>query len=474
VAADFTRLRQVAADSGRAVLPGLSDAATIVADGSTQFDSPPSPNVDDIKFEIADRLLGELNPATVLGLNGEEGDREVNEAIAYLLESYELPLRADRPRLMREIRDEILGLGPLQSLIDDPTVSEIMVNGPKRVFAERKGISTPTDIVFRDNDHVMRVIEHIISRLGRRIDEHSPMVDARLADGSRVNCIIPPVAIDGASITIRKFSRNSMTLDDLVRFNMLNQSMATFLQACVATRTNILVSGGTGTGKTTFLNALSAFIPPSERVVSIEDPAELQLRQPNLVRLETRPMNIEGKGEITQRQLVRNALRMRPERIIIGEVRGGEAFDMLQAMNTGHDGSLTTTHANSPRDALARVENMVLMASLDLPMRAIREQIAAAIHLVIQLNRLRDGSRRVTQVTEITAMEGERITMQDVFVFQQRGLDVDGKVLGSFQSTGLRPRLADRCEQQGFSLAGSLFMKDPPPAPAAKSTGWNR
>jgi pilus assembly protein CpaF len=411
----------------------------------------------------------------VLGLNGAAGSREVDEAIVATLQAYDLPLKSDRPRLIRDIRDEVLGLGPLQSLIEDPSVTEIMVNGPTRVFVERKGLSMATDVVFRNNDHVMRIIEHIISRLGRRIDETSPMVDARLADGSRVNAIIPPVAIDGPSITIRKFSRNTMTLDDLVRFNMLNRSMATFLQACVATRTNILVSGGTGTGKTTFLNALSMFIPQGERVITIEDPAELQLRQPNLVRLETRPMNIEGKGEITQRQLVRNALRMRPERIIIGEVRGGEAFDMLQAMNTGHDGSLTTTHANSPRDALARVENMVLMADLDLPVRAIREQIASAIHLVIQLNRLRDGSRRVTQITEVTAMEGERITMQDVFVFQQRGLDVDGKVLGSFQSTGLRPRLADHCEQQGFSLPPSLFVKDAPPPPSGvKSTGWSR
>jgi pilus assembly protein CpaF len=412
----------------------------------------------EVKFQIYEQLLRELDLEKVQHMQGPELRKAIDDATTTMLLARDEPLgRQERQRLVREIGDEILGLGPLEPLLADPGVSEIMVNGPRQVYVERGGLLSLSDVTFRDNLHVMRIIEKIISPLGRRIDEASPMVDARLADGSRVNAIIPPLAIDGPGLTIRKFSRDPLTVEDLVRFGTLTPAIATFLQACVQAKLNIIVSGGTGTGKTTMLNVLSAFIPPRERIVTIEDPAELQLRQPHVMRLETRPANIEGKGEIGQRQLVRNALRMRPDRIILGEVRSGEAFDMLQAMNTGHDGSLTTVHANTPRDALARVENMVLMASLELPIKAIREQVASAINLIIQLNRLRDGSRRITHVTEVVAMEGDVITMQDVFLFRQQGLDPEGRVLGSIQGTGLRPRSVDRCEKEGISLPPELF-----------------
>ncbi|HLZ10726.1 MAG TPA: CpaF family protein [Chloroflexota bacterium] len=471
-------MRQLQTDSARVTAPdgAVGSPATGIphelANGSS---ASRSSNLADVKYQVYDILLKELDLPKLQLLKGAELKRNVDDAIVQILGSYDLPNGIDRPRLIREIGDEILGLGPLEPLLADPSISEIMVNGPFSVFVERKGLLSPTEATFRDNAHVVRIIERIVSRLGRRIDESSPMVDARLEDGSRVNAIIPPIAIDGPTVTIRKFSKRSLKMDDLVAGDALTQPMAIFLKACVEAKTNILVSGGTGSGKTTFLNALSASIPPRERIVTIEDPAELQLRQPHVVRLETRPMNVEGKGEITQRQLVRNALRMRPDRIIVGEVRSGEAFDMLQAMNTGHDGSLTTTHANTPRDALARLENMVLMADLDLPIRAIREQVASAIHLIIQLSRLRDGSRRITHVTEVVGMEGDRVTMQDVFIFTQHGLDPDGKVLGSFQSTGLRPKLADKCEEQGISLPVGLFLIEQPPSndrPPARS--WSR
>ncbi|MHB0869169.1 MAG: CpaF family protein [Chloroflexota bacterium] len=412
----------------------------------------------ELKLRIHERLIKDMDLRRV---NGEDHDAirpQVEEAAGVLLAGQDTPLsRQERQRLTREIADEILGLGPIEPLINDPTITEVMVNRHNQVYFERQGLLHLSPVSFRDEAHIMRIIQKIIAPLGRRVDEGSPMVDARLLDGSRVNAIIPPLAVDGPSITIRKFSRDPFSVKDLIGFGTLTAEMAEFFKACVETRLNIIISGGTGTGKTTFLNVLSSFLPNRERIVTIEDPCELQMRQPNVVRLETRPPNMENKGEVTQRQLVRNALRMRPDRIIVGEVRTGEAFDMLQAMNTGHDGSLTTVHANSPRDALARVENMVMMAGLDLPIRSIREQVASAINVIIQLGRMRDGVRRVTQVSEIAGMEGETITLQDIFVFRQTGVDQDGRVLGRFVGTGLRPRFADRFAQYGIHLPPDFF-----------------
>jgi len=382
----------------------------------------------------------------------------VEEATQQLVVANGVPLsREDRIRIRREIADEVLGLGPIQPLLDDPTISEVMVNGPDEVYFERAGVLYPSDRVFRDNEHIMQVIDRIVAPLNRRVDESSPMVDARLADGSRVNAIIPPLAIDSPILTIRKFAKDPYQVADLIRFQTVTPEMAELLKACIEMRLNTVVSGGTGTGKTTLLNVLSSFIPSTERIVTIEDPAELQMRQRHVLRLETRPPNIEGSGQGTQRELVRNALRMRPDRIIVGEVRAGEAFDMLQAMNTGHDGSLTTVHANSPRDALSRIENMVLMAGLDLPAKAIREQVASAIDLIIHLTRMRDGSRRVTHVSEIVGMESQTVTMQDIFVFQGQGMDSQGRVLGGVRATGLRPRFTERAEELGIELPASLF-----------------
>jgi pilus assembly protein CpaF len=381
------------------------------------------------------------------------------EALTEIVEAERVPLsNEERHRLVREISDDVLGYGPLQPLLDDPSVSEIMVNGPDMIFVERAGKLTLTTSRFRSEEQLRRVIEKIVSRVGRRIDESSPLVDARLEDGSRVNAVIPPLAVSGSTLTIRKFSADPLTVDDLVRFGSLSPEMAQLLEACVAAHLNILVSGGTGTGKTTLLNVLSSFIPEGERIITIEDAVELQLQQSHVVRLESRPANIEGRGEITIRDLVKNSLRMRPDRIVVGECRGGEALDMLQAMNTGHDGSLSTVHANAPRDAIARLETLVLMAGMDLPLRAIREQIASAIDVVVQLTRLRDGTRRVTHITEVQGMEGEIVTMQDAFVFDySAGVDADGRFLGKPVSTGVRPRFVDRFEELGISVPASIF-----------------
>lgn len=368
--------------------------------------------------------------------------------------------RLDRMRIADELFDEIMGYGPITPLLSDPEISEIMVNGPDNVYVERNGKIELTGVFFRDEAHVMNIIDRIVSPLGRRIDESMPMVDARLPDGSRVNAIIPPLSLIGPVITIRKFSADPLTMEDLIRFNTLTPEMAQFLEACVKSRLNIVVSGGTGSGKTTTLNVLSSFISPSERIITIEDAAELQLHQPHVVTLESRPPNIEGKGAITIRDLVRNALRMRPDRIIVGEVRSGEALDMLQAMNTGHDGSLTTGHANSPRDMLSRLETMVLMAGMDLPIRAIREQIASAIDLIIHQSRLRDGSRRITHITEVQNMEGDVIVLQDLFYFKQTGVDEDGRVIGEFRSTGMRPKFIDRLEVSGYKLPVEVFANN--------------
>jgi pilus assembly protein CpaF len=383
----------------------------------------------------------------------------VVQEIGNLMEAESAPLSAaERQRLVAEISDDVLGHGPIERFLADDTVSEIMVNSDQPIYVERSGRLERTESRFVSQDHLRRVIERIVGQVGRRIDESSPMVDARLADGSRVNAIIPPLAVDGPVLTVRKFAREPFQVADLIKFGTLSPSTANLLQACVAGKLNILVTGGTGTGKTTMLNVLSSFIPDTERVVTIEDAVELQLRQHHVVRLEARPPNIEGKGEVAIRDLVRNALRMRPDRIVVGEVRGGEALDMLQAMNTGHEGSISTVHANTPRDALARLETMVLMAGIDLPTRAIREQVASAIDLIIHISRLRDGSRRVTDVTEVDGMEGDLITLQDLFKFDySAGISDDGRFLGECIPTGLRPRFSDRLADVGVPLPPDLF-----------------
>jgi pilus assembly protein CpaF len=353
--------------------------------------------------------------------------------------------------------DEVFGLGPLEPLLDDPTISDILVNTHKAVFVERRGILEPTSVTFRDDAHLMHIIDKIVSQVGRRVDESSPMVDARLSDGSRVNAIIPPLAVDGPILSIRRFSRDRLTPPDLVSRKSMTQGMLELLEAAVKARLNIVVSGGTGAGKTTLLNALSAFISPRERIVTIEDAAELQLKQPHVVRLETRPPNLEGQGAVRQRELLINSLRMRPDRIVVGEVRGAEALDMLQAMNTGHDGSLTTIHANSPREGVSRLEVMVSLANANMQMLAIRQQIASAVHVFVQISRLSDGTRRVMNITEVTGMEGEVITMQDLFVFEKRGLTPEGKVIGRFAATGIRPRFHEKLLAAGILLRQDLF-----------------
>jgi pilus assembly protein CpaF len=412
----------------------------------------------EVKERVYQRLLREIDPNKLNDRDKHEVRTEVQSMAANMLTLDDVPMaRDERLRCASDIADEVVGYGPIEPLLEDPNVTEVMINGPRKVFFEQKGLLHLSDRVFRDHDHIMRIVEKIVVPINRRIDESSPMVDARLPDGSRVNAIIPPLAVDGPTVTIRKFSRDPFTVDDLIGFGTLIPEMVDFLQACIRTRLNTIVSGGTGSGKTTLLNVLSSFIPSNERVVTIEDPCELQMRQRHVIRLETRPANVEGKGMVTQRELVRNALRMRPDRIIVGEVRAGEAFDMLQAMNTGHDGSLTTAHANSPRDAIARVENMVLMAGLDLPVRAIREQVSSALDLIVHVSRLADGTRRVTHITEVVGMEGQTVTLQDVFVFQQTGVDARGKVQGQVLSTGLRPHFVDRFEAGGIHLPAEIF-----------------
>ncbi len=416
-------------------------------------------NIQALKYRVHRRLIAEID-ANVLQGPGRQGSREeVANVARNLLAAEGGPgIINVREQLVEEIVDEALGLGPLEPLLRDPTVSEIMVNAPDQVYCERRGRLHLTQATFRDADHILKIIEKIVAPLGRRIDEGSPMVDARLADGSRVNAVVPPVSIHGPILTIRRFPTNRLKMEDLIAFGTLTEQVANFLDACVKLRMNIIVSGGTGSGKTTLLNILSSYVPVDERIVTIENPAELQLPQPHVVTMEARPPSLEGRNEITQGDLVRNALRMRPDRIVVGEVRGGEAFDMLQAMNTGHDGSLSTVHANSPRDALSRIENMVLMAGMDLPSRAIREQISSAIHIIIQQARMRDGTRKVTHITEVSGREGETVTTQDIFLFRQKGVDPQGKVIGALQATGLRPSFADRFDESGISIPANTFL----------------
>ena len=419
-----------------------------------------------VKQRIHQRIVEEMTPEEQRVLSSIHQDpRQVELIIEHYVEEvmaedpFAIP-RGARPQVVADIRDEMLGLGPIESLRKDASITEIMVNGPKQIFVERMGKLELTDVKFHDTAHLMNIIERILSPLGRRIDESSPLVDARLQDGSRVNIIIPPLSLVGPCVTIRKFSATPLTVENLISFGTMDEKMATFLRACVKARINILVSGGTGSGKTTTLNVISSFIPEGERIVTIEDAAELRLQQTHVVTLEARPANIEGKGQITIRDLVRNALRMRPDRIIVGEVRSGEALDMLQAMNTGHDGSLTTAHANSPRDALSRLETMVLMSGLELPVRAIREQISSAIDLILQQSRIRDGSRKITYITEVQHMEGNTITTQDIFRFVQTGFDENGKALGHFACTGLKPGFLDKFALSGIELPEDFFQED--------------
>ncbi len=408
------------------------------------------------KFRVQNRLVNELDPKLDLS-NQVEVRRQIEELFGKIADEEGLALtRAERVRMLEQITDEILGLGPLEPLLRDETLTEVMVNGPQQVYIERDGKLELTNVTFQNDEHVMRIIQRIIAPIGRRVDESSPMVDARLADGSRVNAIIPPLSLIGPVITIRKFAATPFTVDDLIRFGTSTPEMFEFLEACVKARLNIFVSGGTGSGKTTMLNILSSFIPDDERIVTVEDAAELQLRQEHVITLESRPSNIEGKGAIPIRELVRNSLRMRPDRIVVGECRSGEALDMLQAMNTGHDGSMSTGHANTPRDMLSRLETMVLMAGMDLPLRAIREQISSAVDLIVHQNRLKDGTRKITHITEVQGMEGDVIVMQDIFVFEQTGMN-EGKIEGRLKPTGIRPHFVERFDVAGIHLPPNIF-----------------
>ena len=419
--------------------------------------------VQELKLAVHRRIVDEMTPEEQqILMRGEDAREQIKNIISVysnreIAEGAYALSRGERLNLVDDISNELLGLGPLESLLQNDSITEIMVNGPKQIFIEQKGKLKLTDVHFYDNAHLMNIIERILTPLGRRVDESSPLVDARLADGSRVNIIIPPLSLVGPAVTIRKFSKKALSIEDLVSFGTLSEDMATFLDACVRARLNILVSGGTGSGKTTTLNVLSSFIPHTDRIVTIEDAAELRLQQVHVVTLESRPANLEGTGAITIRDLVKNALRMRPDRIIVGEVRAGEALDMLQAMNTGHDGSLTTAHANTPRDVLSRLETMVLMAGMELPVRAVRTQVSSAIDLIIQQSRIRDGSRKITHITEVQGMEGDTIVLQDLFRYVQERIDERGKSVGHYESLGLMPNFMDKFQMNGVDLPASFF-----------------
>src|SRR5690349_3166694 len=412
----------------------------------------------DLKSSVHRDLISRVDLERVANQRDEYTRGQVLSVIQDLVANLKTPLSGrERERLALEVLDEVFGLGPLEPLLQDPTVNDILVNGPKQVYVERAGVLEESNIMFKDNAHLMNIIDKVVSAVGRRVDESSPMVDARLADGSRVNVIIPPLAIDGPHMSIRRFGHIPIGEEDLLRNQTLTQPMLELIRGAVKSRLNIVISGGTGAGKTTLLNVLSGYISDKERIVTIEDSAELQMKQRHCVRLETRPSNIEGKGQVMQRQLVINSLRMRPDRIVVGEVRGEEALDMLQAMNTGHDGSLTTVHANTPRDALARIETMAMMANLNLPEKAVRSQMASAVNVVVQISRFNDGTRRITHLSEITGMEEDIVSMQDVFVFEKQGISKDGRVVGSFQATGIRPKFAERLKASGINVPSSWF-----------------
>ncbi len=425
---------------------------------SAEMQNVQSASFEDLKTLIHGKLVDKLDLSRLGDLEGDTLRREIRLVVEHLCDT-ENPLlnRSERERLIEEVLDETFGFGPLEILLKDPTISDIMINGPKKVFVEKKGRIVRSEVVFRDNAHLLQIIDRIVSKVGRRIDETSPMVDARLPDGSRLNAVIPPLAIDGPSLSIRRFGANPLSLEDLLKFGAFTPEMVMLLEGAMKARLNIIVSGGTGSGKTTLLNTLSSFIPHDQRVITIEDAAELQLQQEHVLRLETRPSNIEGKGQVSATDLVKNALRMRPDRIIIGECRGPETLDMLQAMNTGHEGSLTTIHANSPRDAVARLETMIMMGGIELPIKALRQQFAAAVHLIIQANRLQGGPRKITHITEVLNMEQETVIMQDIFLFVQDGIDENGRAYGHFEATGVRPSFMQRLEQGGVRLPANLF-----------------
>jgi pilus assembly protein CpaF len=416
------------------------------------------PEYQELKFTLHRKLLDKINLEALATIDNQRVRTEVRQALISLIDAEPTLLSSlEKQQICDEVLDEVFGLGPLEPLLQDPSISDILVNGSRQVYVERKGLLELTSVTFRDDQHLLRIIDKIVSQVGRRVDESTPMVDARLSDGSRVNAIIPPLALDGPLMSIRRFAQDKLSAPDLVDRRAMTAGMMELLEACVKARLNIIISGGTGSGKTTLLNALSAYISPKERIVTIEDAAELQLKQPHLARLETRPPNLEGQGAIRQRELLVNSLRMRPDRIVVGEVRGGEALDMLQAMNTGHDGSLTTVHANSPRDTVARLEVMVSMANANMQLISIRQQIASAVHVIVQAMRLSDGSRRVLNITEVTGMEGEIVTLQDVYVFEKRGLSPEGKVIGRFAATGIRPKFYEKFLAAGIRLRPDLF-----------------
>ena len=438
---------------------GVTRAGTL-AGSAIDRNASSTKSFDDLKRHIHAKLVDKLDLSRVSDLQGDTLRREIRLVVERLCDT-ENPLlnRMERERLIDEVLDETFGFGPLEMLLKDPTVSDILVNGPHKIYVERRGKLEKTEVKFRDNDHLMQIIDRIVSKVGRRVDETTPLVDARLPDGSRVNAVIQPIALDGASLSIRRFGSNPLKLEDLLNFKAFTPEMAMVLEAAIKARLNLVISGGTGCGKTTLLNTLSSFIPHDERVVTIEDAAELQLQQEHVVRLETRPPNIEGKGAVMTRDLVKNALRMRPERIIIGECRGGETLDMLQAMNTGHSGSMTTLHANTPRDAQSRLETMIMMGGTELPLKAMRQQISSAVDIIVQANRLQGGPRKVTSITEVMGMEQDVIIMQEIFRFKQLGLDQNGRAYGQFEATGVRPTFVTRLEAAGIKLPTNLFQE---------------
>ncbi len=416
------------------------------------------PEYQELKFTLHRKLVDKINLEALAAIDNQRVRSEVRQALISLIDAEPTLLSSlEKQQICDEVLDEVFGLGPLEPLLQDPSISDILVNTHKQVYIERKGLLELTNVSFRDSQHLLRIIDKIVSQVGRRVDQSTPMVDARLSDGSRVNAIIPPLAVDGPLLSIRRFSQDKLMPPDLVERAAMTQGMMELLEASVRAKLNVIIAGGTGAGKTTLLNALSAFISPKERIVTIEDAAELQLKQPHVARLETRPPNLEGSGAVRQRELLVNSLRMRPDRIVVGEVRGEEALDMLQAMNTGHDGSLTTIHANSPRDAISRLEVMVALANANMQLVSIRQQIASAVHLLVQAARLSDGSRRVVSLTEVTGMEGEVVTLQDIFVFEKRGLNPDGRVVGRFAATGIRPKFYEKLLAAGIRLRADLF-----------------